>query len=39
MQDNMAGAGSALAGQLNFIGSGGDAASLDRFLTPTLSGP
>ena len=39
MQDNMAGAGSALAGQLNFIGSGGDAAALDRFLTPTLSGP
>jgi hypothetical protein len=35
----MAGAGTALAAQLNFIGGGGDAASLDRFLTPTLSGP
>jgi hypothetical protein len=39
MQDNMTSAGTALAAQLNFIGRGGDAASLDRFLIPTLSGP
>jgi len=39
MQDNMAGAGSALAGQLNFIGSGGDPAALDQFLSTSLSSP
>ena len=39
MQDNMVGAGSALAGQLNFIGQGGDPAALDQFLSTPLSGP